>query len=542
LPWQRRWLKIKMISCGKSSTQLTKWKDAAEGTTIDVTKSMPQPHLDGVIDLISNTATLANINKNLEFPEMTEKKIKRRFSVSSLGEDEQLYLENLSFSEEGRITYKRVTGLLVFLMTFSYSVLAETVLEDIERWIELQPMLDPPSTGSVITYDGLGKLRPWIVPGLFEELSFPGVEVVIQETQSFLPYKSFALATVKHAGEARIGSDGSLENYSSGQPFSDERIKVASPDVAGFMIGWNHNHRWQHYGPDARGVNLIYLGAKQNDAPVDIGLGLLGQGSIDRLLNFDYRKVYLNNVSMLASQNYKVNIEAAETTFLKEFYEFTSPHNVAGTRFLVERKLDQHADDQVNIYSPTERRIRRYSARERADPVMGSNFTLDDVEAFSGRILDYKWRLLGERKVLAVSNSEHVTPKTFGPYSRVPYDRWQLRNCYALELESILPDHPYKKRFLFIDKQTYTVVAALVIDRSDQFWKVLYNVYKWEGPINSTRASVEVSMPKPYYATSIDLLANTATVVHTYSNLKFSKMSPKKIKRLYSVSTLGEGR
>jgi hypothetical protein len=437
---------------------------------------------------------------------------------------------------------KSTMGALLVFVALCQSAIADTDILNIKGWIEDQPMFEPPAAGTIITYAELSKIKHWMIPGLFKELSFSDVELAIQETQIFLPHKSYVLATDKHAREARIGSDGSLENYSAGQPFSEEQIKVASDDVAGFMIGWNQNHRWQHYGFDGRGINLVYLGVKQNEAPVDIQLGLLGQGSIERLLRFDYRKVYLNNLSMLAGQNYKVQIEDAETLFSKELYEFTSPHNVAGTRFLVERKLDQHADDQVNIYSPTERRIRRYSARERADPVMGSNFTLDDVEAFSGRVLDYKWVLLGERKVLSVSNSAHETPITFGPYSRVPNDRWQLRDCYALELESILPDHPYKRRFLFVDKQTYTVVASLVINRADQLWKVLYNVYKWEGPTNSKKTSIEVSMPKPYYAGSIDVLANTATLVHTYSNLEYPNMSPKKIKRRYSVSSLGEGR
>ena len=431
---------------------------------------------------------------------------------------------------------------LCVLWGFMVSSIANTSEQQILEWVELNPKLDLPIAGTIIKAKDVEMLRPWIVPGLFEELTFPEVEITLQQTQKFRPDQSFVLATDRHAGEAHIGEDGSLQNYSAGQPFSHEQIKAAEPEVAGFMVGWNQNHRWQHFGLDARDIDLIYLGSKQNDAPINIKLGLLGQGSIDRLITFDYRRVYLNNLSMLAGQEYKVEIEDAETLFFKEFYEFTSPHNVAGTRFLVERKLDQHADDQVNIYSPTERRVRRYSARERADPVMGSNFTLDDVEAFSGRVLDYKWTLLGERAVLSVSNSEHVTPTTFGPYSRVPKDRWQLRDCYVLELESILSDHPYKKRFLLIDQETYTVVAVLVINRENKFWKVLYNVYKWEGLSDAAGAAPENSMLKPQYAGSIDLLAKTASLVHTYSKLKFPRMSPKKIKRAYSVSTLSEGR
>ena len=53
---------------------------------------------------------------------------------------------------------------------------------------------------------------------------------------------------------------------------------------------------------------------------------------------------------------------------------------------MVERSLDPTEEDQVSSYLPRERRVRRLSAEERADKFMGSNFTLDDFEAFSGRV------------------------------------------------------------------------------------------------------------------------------------------------------------
>ena len=246
---------------------------------------------------------------------------------------------------------------------------------------------------------------------------------------------------------------------------------------------------------------------------------------------------------MLANQHYRVATDDAKYQYFKEFYEFLSPHDVAGTMFLIERKLDQRADDQVNIYSPTERRVRRYSAKERADPILGSEATLDDVEVFSGRVLDYKWNLLGERKVMAVSNSSQDSPMTFGPYSRVPLDSWQLRSCYALELESILPDHPYKKRFLFLDKQTYSVTASLIINREDQVWKVMYNVYSWKGSLSDSdpTTDIEKSVPHIRYSGFIDLIANTATLVY-FPDLEYPVMTPRKIKRQYGISNLSEGR
>ena len=47
---------------------------------------MPHPVMDGAIDIINNTATLVHVGKDIEFPEMTKRAVRRVFSVSALGE------------------------------------------------------------------------------------------------------------------------------------------------------------------------------------------------------------------------------------------------------------------------------------------------------------------------------------------------------------------------------------------------------------------------------------------------------------------------
>ena len=76
-----------------------------------------------------------------------------------------------------------------------------------------------------------------------------------------------------------------------------------------------------------------------------------------------------------------------------------SPFDVAGLKLVVERPLDQSEGDQVNSYLPTERRVRRLSAKERADSWLGTNWTLDDFEGYSGLVMDNRWRLLGEKVI-----------------------------------------------------------------------------------------------------------------------------------------------
>ena len=68
--------------------------------------------------------------------------------------------------------------------------------------------------------------------------------------------------------------------------------------------------------------------------------------------------------------------------YWKESYEFIEPFDVAGSKFVVERSLDPEVGDQVFSYIAGERRVRRLSAKERADSFMGTDLTLDDSPGF----------------------------------------------------------------------------------------------------------------------------------------------------------------
>ena len=431
---------------------------------------------------------------------------------------------------------------LFFVLIFLSSVQAAVTPEDVNAWIKTKPMLDPPAAGTVVTFDNVRSLDPWIVPGLFQEMSFPGTEITIQKTADYVFHETFNEATRRHSGEAKIGSDGALENYSAGQPFSHEQILEADATTAGYMIGWNRVHQWRHFGPKSSGGKALYLGSTQNDVvPLNAPEGLFGGGSLERTLTIQYQRVYLNHLSMLGDKNYRMKGADSKVHF-KELMGFLAPHNVAGTKFVIERKLDPRADDQVNIYSPTERRVRRLSAKERADSFMGTDFTLDDVEGFSGRTLDYKWSFLGMRKVLAVSDSAHDFPQYFGPYSRVPRDRWQLRDCYVVEVISIWDGHPYKKRIMFVDAQTFNITTELAIDRQDRIWKVFQATYKWQGEADGTAKDIATSMPHPVMDGAIDIINNTATLVHVGKDIEFPEMTKRAVRRVFSVSALGEGK
>ena len=283
---------------------------------------------------------------------------------------------------------------------------------------------------------------------------------------------------------------------------------------------------------------MAYIGSESGPAPLSSEEGLIGGGKLDRLLNQSYHRVYLNNLAMLPDQNYKVDIKDSKTRFFKDYIEFFSPFNVKGTKFVVERMNDPTADDQVNTYLPTERRVRRFSAKERADSFMGSEATLDDFEGFSGRVLDYNWKLLGEKKILSVADTTQPKLTVYGPHSRVPDDEWQLRNCFVVEVTSDWEGHPYKSRILFIDKETFSVHFSLIFGQDNTLWKTMQTVHR--AP-SKNEADIELSVPSWRGQINIDRYANTATIVRGRSETVHPSMQPRTIKRIFNVSSLTEG-
>jgi hypothetical protein len=418
---------------------------------------------------------------------------------------------------------------------------ADITRDDIANWLAQSTVADPPAPGTVVGQAGLATLHPWLVPGYRDEFDFPEVGIEIQATGNYPGHEVYADATQRFAGQATINSDGGLDNYTAGQPFTTEQISNADSATGGYMLAWNQIHRWQYYGYQVDELTMAYVGAGAAQGPLDADKGLDGGGNLVRVLHQAYHRVYLNKLAMLQAQNYQVDVPDSDTRFFKDYIAFLAPFNIKGTRFVVERMLDPHADDQVNTYLPTERRVRRFSAQERSDSFMGSDGTLDDFEGFSGRVLDYKWNYLGQKKILFIADTKDEIQHVYGPSSRIPNDRWQVRNSHVVELMSVWDGHPYRSRVLFIDAQTFGVALSLVFNRDNLLWKTLLTSYR--APLMQTgeKRSLETSVHSWRSQIYIDHIGDKATVVQAQTETNHPTMSKSKIKRIFSVSSLTAG-
>jgi len=414
--------------------------------------------------------------------------------------------------------------------------------EDVVAWIASEPGILAPDAGRVLSDADMAVVRAYLPPGYAEEFDWQGLKMEIQATESYPGHQSYQDATAKFAGQATLAADGAIENYTAGRPFSDAQISQATPEQAGLMVGWDRNYRWQYFGYFAPEVAMYYLRGTGGAGPQL--KALTGGGTLDRYTMQHYKRVYLNHLSMLPDNGYRSGADDAAERFYKDHVEFLEPFDVKGTMFVMERPLDAHEEDQVNSYLPTQRRVRRLSAQERADVYMGTDMTLDDFEGFSGRVLDFEWRYLGKREVLTVANGRSPNGVLFGPGSRVPDDRWQVRNCYAVELKPKFKGHPYSSKIIFFDTETLNSPVAIAFNRDGQVWRIFSALYyKPEQRADGVNA-LETSVQRWLGTIATDVLKNTSTVsVSLKEGGSYNPtLTDRQIEKQFNVSALSEGR
>lgn len=412
--------------------------------------------------------------------------------------------------------------------------------EDLAAWIAEAPPPVLPDAGTVLGQQDMATIRALLPPGYAEQFDFADAALEIQATARIEPHAAYREATARHQDEASIAANGSLQNYGAGQPFSTGQIESATPDQAGLMVAWNRIHRWQYYGWKVDEVVMNYL--RPTTGTGKLTDGLEGGGNVDRWMLQSYHLVYLNHIATLPEQGYRVNASDSSTRLFKEYAEFLEPFDVKGTKFVVERPLDATDEDQVNSYLPTQRRVRRLSAQERADSFMGSDMTMDDFEGFSGRVLDYDWTYLGHRQVLHVADGKAPVQTFYGPQSWVPKDRWQVREAFAVEITPKWARHPYASKIIFFDTETFNVTVAVACNRQGEVWRIFAPSYTLPPEAERASGAPEASVPRWLSTLVIDRIANTATVARARTPTETPTMSESAINRRFNISTLTEGR
>ncbi len=170
------------------------------------------------------------------------------------------------------------------------------------------------------------------------------------------------------------------------------------------------------------------------------------------------------------------------------------PQDVEGVSALNKRYWDWESQDAIWAYVPSTRRARRVNAASRSDPVAGLDIFADDLNCYAGKIEYYKWKLVGEGRILAPVLSPKPFPMTLSsgsrydvktPYTPAGYEKpgskgalWWIqenlefvpRPVWIVEGESSDPYYNFGKVIMYFDKEIYRIYWKLVHNRAGEYF------------------------------------------------------------------------
>ena len=400
--------------------------------------------------------------------------------------------------------------------------------------------------GETVDFAQVNRLQPYLPPELWPHRDFIFYEGMRLEVgpafRDYSPPPVYQDATAKHRGQARIGPDESLEDYTAGQPFPMDEIDCKGDPSAGIKVAWNFDYRWQGTG---QGGHALYSYWDRGEE-----LPLYYEGTA--------KQVWLAHRPEPAYADKGGDLFRGELRKLAYGVEVLAPFDAKGIALINYRYKSSDGpqsgarNDDTWVYVPTLRRVRRISTAQRTDAVSGTDFTFDDFSGFFGIPTQYNWQCLGRMDVLATVNSKvkaypYTRDHSFGPYGlSFADDRWEMRHAIKIQFVPKNPDHPYKKKVLYIDANTAEMLYSFAYDHKDELWKVIYHNKVWSGDSHDFYEQWE-GVPEPLDDISVaDVVINVQTGTGNRIEFWDSNGSPigseGKVRRYIDAGRLTKGR
>ena len=401
--------------------------------------------------------------------------------------------------------------------------------------------------GDVVTFDQIDKLQPFLPPEFWANRDFffyDGMRIEIGPVQrDYSPPPEYQAATERFAGQARIGQDGSLENYTAGQPFAMHEIACQADPQAGAKIMWNFDYRWEGDGSD---VGFMYT---YWDRGEQLPLYFEGKSKIIQLSHrVEGKYLDKNGGDIFRGERRKTGFGI----------EVDAPFDARGISVMTYRYKDsdrpraESKNDDTWVYVPTLRRVRRISTAQRSDAVSGTDFSFDDLASFAGIVPQYEWSCLGEMDILAPSNSvvrayPYEENHNFGPYGlSYANDRWEMRRMVRIRMTPKNADHPYHHKDLYLDKQTLEAYYSFAYDRKQELWKIIWHNKRWSEDDDEYYPGWDgVPVPrdlKNVSDTIVNVQTGTGNRIEFWDNVGTPYKSKGRIRRYLDLGRLTKGR
>ncbi|MGH7287756.1 MAG: DUF1329 domain-containing protein, partial [Myxococcota bacterium] len=330
-----------------------------------------------------------------------------------------------------------------------------------------------PVEGEVIGFDRVEELRPFLPVEFWQHRAlffYDGMQLEIGPARrDYRPAPEYRAITERHSSSVKLGPDGSLVGYLAGQPFPMDAIDCAGDPQAGVKVAWNFDRRWQGNGSKHRFRTSFWDRGEELSAH-------LGKGTVVETAHRVERAYAEQGGDLLPGKRLTRSVA---------LYSVGAPFELRGITLLHCRwkGSDPHTSW---VYLPKDRRVRRFSGPDLGRALPGTDFVLEDLEGFGGRVMDYAWECRGAAELLAPMNTRVAgypyAERRFGPTGlSFADDRFELRRTVTLRLVPKHAGHPLAAKDLIVDAETLEPLYSFAYDRKGELWKVAWHAHRWSG-------------------------------------------------------------
>ncbi|MBD3263853.1 MAG: outer membrane lipoprotein-sorting protein [Candidatus Omnitrophica bacterium] len=178
----------------------------------------------------------------------------------------------------------------------------------------------------------------------------------------------------------------------------------------------------------------------------------------------------------------------------KDLVEVTYPTKVKGLAILTWTYEDPEKDQNVWLWVPSLKKVRKISASQDDDAFMGSDLTVEEVS--TRRFEDEEYTLLGEKKFEGYAFEHNGEVKYKG------------NDCFVIECTPLKPHWYYAKRIVWVDKETGGGIFEEYYDKNGQLFKTLFREWVFmdvEGKKYPTQLALECKDLRTGHRTDIFL-------------------------------------
>lgn len=289
-----------------------------------------------------------------------------------------------------------------------------------------------------------------------------GYTFKIKQGRSIGPPKEYLLATTRYSDQVRLSANGELLNYVAGQPFADVNLNDA---LAGLKLIWNFYWRW--LGDDYK------TGGGMGEGKI-IRYAIEKDGS-ERRADVLHHTIKTRGRVTLGPNPIVKGYEHIDWMQLRAD-EY--PRDTAGTTTLEIRYADPNKEDDLYVYVPSIRRVRRAPPIQRCATIAPSEFNFDDINNFSAKISDFNYRFLGKFKMLGNLSQERIPfQRNSGDYLPLN-ESWQIVDTYAIEITPKDSTYCYPRKIIYFDTQNNEALWTMIWDGNGSYWKEQFALRK----------------------------------------------------------------